>query len=209
MTFDLLDNAFVDRWAALPAQAPAAAVPPPAADLGPEDGIGARLLAAAWREWNDLAAVVEAARHRGRRVIGIAGSEPAEGRTQLVECLATALRARGREVVCAAPADLSAASEEIPGGGSPHDKRIVLVDAGVWFPPGPIRRARLAVVSLGCDAVILVRRADGRGGPAREAALEALGIEVLGEVLTFTAAGGEGDPRCGETSARAVAGGVA
>jgi len=204
MTYDLLDTAFVDRWATLPA-----AGATPLADPGPEEGIGAKLLAAAWRQWSDLAAVVEAARNRGRRVIGIAGSEPAEGRTQLVECLAAALRARGRDVVCVPPSELSAVSEEIPGGGSPHDKRIVLVDAGVWFPPGPIRRARLAVASLGCDAVILVRRADGRGGAAREAALEALGIEVLGEVLTFAAAGEEREPQGGETSARVLAGGVA
>lgn len=217
MTLDLLDTAFVDHWASLPAAALSAQgprpSPPPAAEPGAEHptepGLGARLLAAAWREWNDLAAVVETARQRGRRVIGIAGSEPAEGRTQLVECLAAALRARGRDVICVPPSELSAAGEDIPGGGLPHDKRIVLVDAGVWFPPGPIRRARLAVASLGCDAAILVRKADGRGGVAREAALEALGIEVLGEVLTFTAAGHESDPSTADASRCGHEGGAA
>jgi hypothetical protein len=65
----------------------------------------------------------------------------------------------------------------------------VLLDAGVWFPPGPLHRQRLMVSSLGVDADILVRRADAPGGTARRAALESLGIEVLGEVLTFTPTG--------------------
>jgi hypothetical protein len=64
---------------------------------------------------------------------------------------------------------------------------VVLVDAGIWFPPGPIRRQRLLVATLGCEAAILVARGQGRSA-TRAAALEAIGIEVLGEVLTFTPA---------------------
>jgi hypothetical protein len=69
----------------------------------------------------------------------------------------------------------------------------VLVDAGIWFPPGPVRRQRLVVASLGCEAAILVSRGRERSA-ARAAALEAIGIECLGEVLTFTAAGEASHP---------------
>jgi len=145
-----------------------------------------RLLAAAWDDWHALAACVEDARLAGRRVIAVAGSRPGEGRSTLVACLAAALRARGRDVVCAQPHDCA----EAAGAGSRlHDRRIVLLDAGVWFPPGPLHRQRLMVSSLGVDAAILVRRSDAPGGTARRAALESLGIEVLGEVLTFTPTG--------------------
>jgi len=175
-------------------------LPPPAA-AGPGQERGARmmpptpiadaplverLLAAAWDDWHALAACVEDARLAGRRVIAVAGSRSGEGRTTLVACLAAALRARGRDVVCVQPHDCA----EAAGAGSRlHDRRIVLLDAGVWFPPGPLHRQRLMVSSLGVDAAILVRRADAPGGTARRAALESLGIEVLGEVLTFTPTG--------------------
>lgn len=156
--------------------------PAPAADAP----LVERLLAAAWDDWHALAACVEDARLAGRRVIAVAGSRPGEGRTTLVACLAAALHARGRDVVCAQPHDCA----EAAGAGSRiHDRRIVLLDAGVWFPPGPLHRQRLMVASLGVDAAILVRRAEAPGGTARRAALESLGIEVLGEVLTFTPAG--------------------
>ncbi|MGB8854409.1 MAG: hypothetical protein WCC69_12675 [Pirellulales bacterium] len=142
-----------------------------------------RLLRAAWSEWNGLAAHVEAARLRGRRVFAVAGGEPREGRTTLVECLATVLRERGRDVSCTASQELAATAAD---DGQTHDKRIVLVDAGIWFPPGPIRRHWLARCVLGSEAAILVRRADRRAAAARHTVLESLGIEVLGEVLTFT-----------------------
>jgi|LakMenEpi03Aug12_release.lakeMendotaPanAssembly.Ray.scaffolds.fasta_scaffold204974_2 hypothetical protein len=161
--------------------------PTPLADASLADApLVDRLLRAAWDDWHALAACVEDARLAGRRVIAVAGSRPGEGRTTLVACLAAALRARGRDVVCAQPHDCA----EAAGAGSRlHDRRIVLLDAGVWFPPGPLHRQRLMVSSLGVDAAILVRRADAPGGTARRAALESLGIEVLGEVLTFTPTG--------------------
>lgn len=144
-------------------------------------GIVQRLLAAASHQWQSLADRLEAARLRGHRVIAIAGGAPGEGRSTLVDCLAAVLRARGRDVLRLGPADVAARS----GPGPTHDKRIVLVDAGIWFPPGPIRRSRLLAVSQGCDAAILVRRGDAAAAAAWEAALAAIGIEVLGEVLTF------------------------
>ncbi len=143
-----------------------------------------RLLRAAWSEWNGLAAHVEAARLRGRRVCAVAGGEPREGRTTLVQCLAAVLRERGRDVTCATPQELTAAAAS--DSGHSHDKRIVLVDAGIWFPPGPIRRHWLARSVVGSEAAILVRRADRPSAAARHTVLESLGIEVLGEVLTFT-----------------------
>jgi hypothetical protein len=154
------------------------------------DPIVARLLALVPDQWDALARHCESARQRGRRVIAVAGGRAGEGRTTLVRCLAEILRARGRDVACADAADLAAVAAGPDGRGPTHDKRIVLVDAGVWFPPGPIRRSLLQVASLGCEAAILVRRAGASGGFSRQAALEALGIEVLGEVLTFTSPDG-------------------
>lgn len=212
MTLDTLDAAFLHRWQALPprpsqpteptdAAPPCAAATPPPTPVTqaeppspprpdrepdfPDDAAALveRLLAEAAPQWQAIADRVEAARGRGRRVIAVAGSERGEGRTTIVAALARVLRSRGRDVVVAEPGAAAA--------GPPHDKRIVLVDAGVWFPPGPIRRARLLVASYGCEAVILVRRADRPAVAAIDAALEAIGIEPLGEVVTFAGAGSE------------------
>lgn len=202
MTLDALDAAFIDRWRAaalapVPAPVPMpepTAVPsragdatsaadpptcPPEADAA-APGLVDRLLAAAAPQWQAIADRIEAARGRGRRVIAVAGCDRGEGRTTLLAAVARVLRSRGREVVVVEPGDLPAAI------GVAHDKRIVLVDAGVWFPPGPIRRQRLLCVSHGCEAVIVVRRAGRPAGPAIDAALEAIGVEPLGEVVTFT-----------------------
>lgn len=224
MTLDLLDAAFVRRWqsreraeatAVPPAgsagSAPAVGAvrphdsPPPS---GPEprvhDGFvddGGRLEATARRlferapeEWVTLARHCERARQRGLRVIAVAGGEPGEGRSTLVACLAEALRQRGHDVACVGPADVRDAAGGTVGGGTPHDRRIVLVDAGIWFPPGPIHRRRLLFASIGHDAVILVRRADSPSLASRAAILESLGLAVLGEVLTFAAADDDGGP---------------
>jgi Mrp family chromosome partitioning ATPase len=210
MTLDALDAAFLQRWQAMPVPIPAPApapeqasaalppqpaavspppldpAPPPTRPVRPDAGapLLERLLAEAWPQWNAIADRVEAARARGRRVIAVAGSERGEGRTTLVAGLSCVLATRGRDVQCAEPHDLAAADD----AARTHDKRIVLVDAGIWFPPGPIRRQRLIVASLGCEAVIVVRRAGRPSLPAIEAAVEALGIEVLGEVVTFAPA---------------------
>jgi hypothetical protein len=155
------------------------------ADLGDADLV-ARLLVAGGRQWAALADEIEAARLAGHRVIGIAGGARAEGRTTLVACLARTLRGRGRDVVVLTTGMAAAGPRGVPAdGGRLHDKRIVLVDAGIWFPPGPFRRPRLLMASLGCDAAILVRRADREPAPAWAVALAAVGVTVLGEVLTF------------------------
>ncbi len=151
-------------------------------------GLVGRLLEQAVPAWESLATHVEAARRRGRRVIAVAGCQPREGRTTLLACLAAALGGRGHTVVSIDAHDVAA----VASNGPVHDKRIILVDAGVWFPPGPIRRQLLLVASLGCEAAILVRRSGTGGSVARAAALEAIGIEVLGEVLTFAPVSGTG-----------------
>lgn len=193
MTLDLVDEAFLLRWRngpepdpvavaapAAPAVAVAATPPEPAQEV--PDDLVARLLAGAQGQWQALATEVEAARRRGRRVIAVTGREPGEGRTTVVEGLCRMLRRRGRAVVRCAPDTLADV------GGAPHDPAIVLVDAGIWFPPGPVRRQRLLVSSLGYDAAILVRRAASPPLATLGPALEALGVEPLGEVLTFAAA---------------------
>ena len=210
MTLDAIDRAFIARWE----QRVATGLPPASAGADPvsadwkpaatqatdehtpaaalvhaDQGLVERLLAAGRDQWVVLAAEVESARLAGHRVIAIAGGERGEGRTTLVACLARVLRDRGREVIVhASTADLAVGDAGPGDGGRLHDKRIVLVDAGVWFPPGPIRRNRVLVASLGCDAAILVRRADRQPAPARETVLAAVGVTPLGEVLTFAAA---------------------
>lgn len=171
-----------------PAPTDAAALAPPPAPACPpvrtaaETSLLRRLLAEAAPQWQAIADRIEAARGRGRRVIAVAGCDRHEGRTTLVAAVADVLRSRGREVAVVEPGDLAGHA------GPTHDRKIVLVDAGVWFPAGPIRRPRLVVASHGCDAAIVVRRSDRAAAAAIEAALEAIGVEPLGEVVTFVAA---------------------
>ena len=214
MSLDAIDQAFIARWQArgplaprprpvTEESAPATSAPAPAATpeqpatavcppVQPDPGdaaLVARLLAAGGSQWSALADEVEAARLAGHRTIGITGGERCEGRTTLVAGLAHTLRRRGRDVVVLTSSPASAIRTGLPSdGGRQHDKRIVLIDAGIWFPPGPIRRQRLMMASLGCDAAILVRRADRAAAPAWATALAALGVTVLGEVVTFAPA---------------------
>lgn len=177
--------------AATPGQPAAAVCPPVQPDPG-DAALVARLLAAGGSQWSALADEVEAARVAGHRTVGITGGERGEGRTTLVAGLAHTLRGRGRDVVVLTAGPVAPARTGLPSdGGRQHDKRIVLIDAGIWFPPGPIRRQRLMMASLGCDAAILVRRADRAAAPAWATALAALGVTVLGEVVTFAPAAGD------------------
>jgi hypothetical protein len=189
MTLDLLDHAFLDHWNAPPAAAAAAALPtvasaePPdgkASQAGPaaQDDFITRLLDSARSEWCNLADEIERARGRGRRAIAITACEPGVGCTTLVEAVVRLLRERGRDAVRLERSDASTS-------GPTHDRRIVLVDAGVWFPPGRIHRQRLVIASTGCDAAILVRRPERTAPAAWGAALEAIGVEPLGEVISF------------------------
>jgi len=188
MTLDALDQAFIDRWSTMlagtdPPPAPVSEVPPPppvatpAAEEEAADVVG-RLLQAAWLDWCAVADEVEAARRRGRRVIAVVACERSAGCTTLVAGLERILTSRGRDVaVTTSTAD---AAE-----GPTHGRTIVLVDAGVWFPPGRINRGRLLIATAGCDAAILVRREDRPAPGAWSPALEAIGVEPLGEVVAF------------------------
>jgi hypothetical protein len=170
-----------------PVAKPLHAEPVIAASIHPEpvtdDGMGSlvdRLLRVVPHAWAHLATRVEDAHREGAEVIAITGARRGEGRTTVVECLKQTLVALGRRVECLDSAPLELASRGRDRGS------IVLVDAGIWFPTGPLRRAWLERQSLGCHAVILVRRADQPACEARAAALEASGLKVLGEVLTMT-----------------------
>jgi hypothetical protein len=142
-----------------------------------------RLLRAVPHAWSHLAQRVEDAHRDGAEVIAVTGARRGEGRTTVVECLARTLVARGRLVRCHA----SGVSERSLPAIWPGDSEdcIVLIDAGVWFPGGPFRSAWLARQSIGCHAAILVRRADQPECAGRGVALEAVGLKVLGEVLTM------------------------
>ena len=144
-----------------------------------------RLLQAVPDAWAHLAQQVENAYRDGAEVIAITGARRGEGRTTVVECLARTLVARGSRVECH---DRGPQTPAIPTRDGRPGSCIVLVDAGVWFPGGPLRRAWLERQSLGCDAAILVRRDDQPECDARGAALEAIGLKVLGEVLTMVPA---------------------
>jgi hypothetical protein len=161
------------------AAVPAAVIQPPPMIDHATGTLVDRLLRVVPQAWAHLAQRVEDAHRGGAEVIAITGARRGEGRSTLVECLARVLAAGGRRVEChdRVPLELTPAGRD---GGS-----IVLVDAGVWFPGGPLRRAWLERQSLGCHAAILVRRADQPACEARGAALEAVGLKVLGEVLTM------------------------
>lgn len=139
-----------------------------------------RLLAAVPEEWLSLAVRVEEACAGGTNVIAVAGGRPGEGRSTVVACLARTLADRGHTVEIHDRPPV-----EVPPAPRRGRWSIALVDAGVWFPGGPLRRSWLARRSLGCQAAILVRRADEPECPAREAAVMAVGVVVLGEVLTM------------------------
>jgi hypothetical protein len=201
---DIVDAAFMRRLASparedrreaapLPPDPQPVAPAPRAADVVTAEPPGARnadgsvvdwMLRAVPEQWNVLAAAVERAADAGQRVIAVVGGSRGEGRTTIVEGLATTLTRRGRSVLhtAVAPAHDGAVR-------NPHDDgRIMLVDAGVWFPPGPIRHDRVARLAAGCDAAILVRRAAQSPSPARAAAIRRAGLVVLGEVETLVPA---------------------
>ena len=156
------------------AVAPAPPWQPP--DPGPGAPLVDRLLHAAAPAWEAIARRVEDAHAAGAFVVAVTGGRRREGRSTVVACLARTLVARGRRVeVCdRAPVDADLRA----------DAPIVLVDAGIWFPGGPIRRGRVECESLGCHAAILVRQAGQPPCPARGEAIQAVGLVLLGEVLT-------------------------
>ena len=131
-------------------------------------------------EWRQLADCVEQALARGSRVVAVAGRRRGEGRTTLVHGIARTLESRCWRVACVQQPPL----EELRSDAVAD---VILVDAGVWFPPGPVRRNRIANMACGCDAVLLVRRADQSPCIVHQEVLESLGLKFLGEAVTFAA----------------------
>ena len=165
------------------------------------------LLEALPSQWKAITDRVVEAHEGGHHVIAIAGHRVQEGRTTITHGLSTILSASGLQVRC-----LHAMQElwceliddsqsgawrqdraAISGSGSKQS--IVLVDAGIWFMPGPFRRREMAARVFGCDAVLLVRHADVPPCPHRQQLLGELGVFPIGEVVTFS-----GEKECGSLS---------
>jgi len=201
MMLDSLDQAFLDRWHhaapaaivergdagtaivdAMTAAPSVAMAPAPPVEAAPMTDFVDRLIAAAPEQWDAVVREVEDARHRGLRTIAIVACERGAGCSTFVEGLVRLLRGRGRDAIACTP-------DEIPEGPT-HDKRIVLVDGGIWFPPGRIHRQRLLLTTSGCDAAILVVRAGHRTPATWDSALTAIGVVPLVEVLSFVPADG-------------------
>lgn len=198
MTIDFIDRAFLHRFAEPIVATGTAAVAPLVNSVRndgalppslPEDPVLALLLATCPQQWARLAERLEAAFETGNRVVAVAGRSRGDGCSTIVHGLMHALQTRGVSVTCRMrdTAFASAAYHADECGR-------VLVDAGVWFPPGPLHRGRLARAVMGCHAALLVRRAGRQPCPAHEHALEAIGVNVLGEVVTFA------DSEASETS---------
>lgn len=199
MTLDWLDNAFLTRpprpKPAAPATAPnapeamlPAAIPPGPrldASAASEDSVVARLLEAVPSEWDSLAEAIESAALAGRRVVALTGGQRGEGRSTVTVGVAEVLRRRGRSVAIHAQAPLLLPFDEAEEARAAE---IVLVDAGPWFTTGPVRRRTVERAALGCDAAVLVRRADRPPCPAWTEALAAIGLTVIGEAVTFESA---------------------
>ena len=172
------------------------------------------LLEALPSQWKAIADRVVEAHEGGHHVIAIAGHRVKEGRTTITHGLSTILSASGWQVRCLhAMQELwseliddsqSGARQQDRAGisgsgfsgsvvsGSGSKQSIVLVDAGIWFMPGPFRRREMAARVFGCDAVLLVRRADVPPCPHRQQLLKELDVFPIGEVVTFS-----GEKKCG------------
>ena len=177
---DLLDRAFVHQP---PLPCPVAAEhadvlanePPPRPPL-PADPLEAT--------WDGLAEAVAGTAWSGRRVIAVTAAERGVGASTIAVGLARALDRRGQRVAVLHGSPLHARyHEDLLELSAEHD--LVIVDAGPWFGPGRLRRDRLARLSQGCQAAIVVRRDGTAPLPAVAAAFEAVGLACLGEVLTF------------------------
>ncbi len=187
---DLLDRAFVHH-----ANLPSAATDlvENEVDLGVEPLVPAHELdspaAADPRDalWDRLAGEVEQAVWQGRRVIALTAAEHGVGVSTIAVGLARALDRRGHRMAVLHGSPLKPGyHDDLFELAATHD--VVLVDPGPWFGPGRLRRERLARLSQGCDAAIIVRRESAAEMPGVEAAVEAVGLACLGEVLTFSQA---------------------
>ncbi len=197
MQYDVLDRAFINRLraggdadASTPAPVPTPTTPRPEAGhaapiVAPTaTGVLDRLIEAAAPQWSAVAEAVERSisRRDGSRaradrsgfVLAVVSRRPKDGCTTFAEGLARTLRARGTDAVT------------ITFDGIDSDREAVqIIDAGSWFGSGPIRRERAMKLAEGCDAAILLRRADRSTAAAFARALEVAGVHVLGEVTTF------------------------
>lgn len=189
---DLIDRAFMERLAPRAAHvvdAPRAASAAPGArdpDVATRqvvDPVVAMLLESHPDQWCRLADRVEDAMAAGDIVIAVVGRERSEGRSTVVAGLGHVLRRRGHSIDCRhCPPDRE------PRAESHALAQPVIVDAGVWFPRGPVHRGRVARAAIGCHAVVLVRRATRAPCSIHGAVLAGLGVHVLGEVVTFAEA---------------------
>ena len=200
MTLDWLDRAFVGRLK--PAvQVPAKPIVPPSLSTvvaimpqpsaaEPECALVVdRLLEVVPTEWDGLADSIEAVARDGRRVVAVTGGKHGEGRSTVVAGIEAVLRRRGR---CVAIADRVPLLQDPAEAVGARAADVVLVDAGPWFTSGPVRRSSLERAALGCDAVLLVRRADAPPCPGWEKALAMIGLTVIGEALTFALPAAQG-----------------
>lgn len=131
--------------------------------------------------WEAIADEMAAAAAAGCRVIAVVATRRGEGCSTVAQGAARALRSRGRPAACVTRPPLQVATRNADADAAD----VVVVDAGNWFPPGPIRRSHVARQAFGCDAAILVRRARRPACTAHAEALAAIGLRVLGEVETF------------------------
>lgn len=130
--------------------------------------------------WAAIACELEAAAAAGCRVIAVVSVRRGEGCSTVAHGAVRALEARGHRAACVTMPPLQVAARDAQVDAA----EIVIVDAGTWFPPGPIRRHHVARQALGCDAVMFVRRADRPRCDAHAEAVAAIGLRVLGEVET-------------------------
>ena len=189
-----------DQTAALPAAAATVAPPPVdpqavaiqtvAMQFG--DPLLSKLLESVPDQWIQIAEQIEAAQAVGCRVFAITAGQPGAGVTTVARGAFLTLQGRGRRVACVSKPPLQC--RDLKAREHHADRAdIVIVDAGIWFPPGPIRQRQVAQLAFGCDAVILVRRANRPAVPAQGETLTACGLRVLGEVITFEMASSPDD----------------
>lgn len=157
------------------------------------DPIVKRLLQKVPEQWLGFAKSIESEVQENRSVIAIVGGVPGEGCSTIARGLVSTLRCRGWNVTALEGAQVIDRQQIF---GSNEEKRVAIVDAGAWFPPGPIQHDRITALSDGYDAVVLVRRASKAPSAARATVIKNVGLHLIGEVETFV--NEEGIPSHGE-----------
>lgn len=145
-------------------------------------------------QWATVVTAVEEARRAGARVIAVAGHQRGEGRTTLVQGLGLLLAERGWQVTCFATAAAWWRELVGPEASGRHclppaavgEDDLVLVDAGIWFPPGPLRPRQLLLKMFGFDGVLLMRHVDLPPCPVRDGVIAKAGLQAIGEIVSFS-----------------------